>query len=353
VALLDSVHRDHYLAPANESELLLYRMTFDTPFRLDCQGTALPGLAKSWHKDSTGRVWTLTLKDDAQSYYDSPITAHHVVALWNERKAVESSMSLQSAVALDDRRIAVTLIRPQESAPRILADPVFSLAIGAAQRPPEMKFEILAGMDPRDALDRGSDLVVTRDPALVDYVAGRPEFVAFPLPWSRTYVLLQPAAAEALDLVGAEADRRSLARDAVSADARAAEPPFWWNEAKACPAPVYTGSTGASSRVVYRRGDEVARGLAERMVALAGSGTGLRAAALEPADFTTLLRSGSERAYVVALPRQTLAPCRESAALPEGARIQPLIDTRAHAIVRKGAPPLTVEWDGTVRVVPR
>jgi hypothetical protein len=38
------------------------------------------------------------------------------------------------------------------------------------------------------------------------------------------------------------------------------------------------------------------------------------------------------------------------AAFPVGARIQPLIDTRAYAIVRKGSPPLTVEWDGTVRV---
>ena len=91
--------------------------------------------------------------------------------------------------------------------------------------------------------------------------------------------------------------------------------------------------------------------MAERVVALAGWGPGLRTEALEPAEFSGLLRYGAERAYVLALPRQTLVPCREAAALPGGARIQPLIDTRAHAIVRKGAPPLTVEWDGTVRVV--
>jgi len=353
VALLDSVRRDHFLAPANESELLLYRMTFDTPLRLDCRGTALPGLAKSWHKDSAGRVWTLTLKDGVRVYHDSPLTAHDVVAQWSERKAIESSMSLQSAVALDDKRISVTLSRPQDSVPKILADPVFSLPIAAAQRPPGVRFEMLAGVDSRDALDRGADLAVTRDPTLVDYLAGRPEFSAFALPWSRTYVLLQPASAQALSLVGAETDRRSLARDAVSADARAAEPPFWWNEAESCPTGVASGEIPASSRVVYLRGDEVARGLAERIVALAGSAAGLRAAAVEPEEFVPLLRTGSERAYVVALPRRTLAPCRESAALPEGARIQPLIDTRAYAIVRKGAPPLAVEWDGTVRVVPR
>ena len=328
-------------------------MTFDAPLRLDCRGQVLPGLAKAWDKDSTGLIWTLTLKDDARHFYNSPMTAHDVVAAWNERKAVEGSMALQSAVALDDRRISVVLIAPQDSVPRILADPSFSLAIDPAQRPPGVKFKPEAGVDPRDALDRGAGLVLTRDPALVEYVAGRPEFAAFALPWSRTYVLLQPASAEPLDIVRGDGDRRSLARDAVNADARAAEPPFWWNEVAACPTRATSGPTSVSSRVVYIRGDEVARGLAGRIVALAGSGTPLRAAALEPADFAAQLRSGSDRAYVVALPRQTLAPCRETGAWPTGARIQPLIDTRAHAIVRRGAPPLAVEWDGTVRVVPR
>jgi hypothetical protein len=345
VPLLDPVDRDHALAPANDTELLLYRMTLDTPLRLDCQGQALPGLARSWERDSTRRVWTLTL--------NSPMTAHDVVAAWSERKAVEGSLALQSAVALDDRRIAVTLSRPEDSVPKILADPAFAMAIDPAQRPPGVKFEIQTGMDPRDALDRGGDLVVTRDPALVEYVAARPEFTAFALPWSRTYVLLQPASAEPLDIVWGDADRRSLARDAVSTDARAAEPPFWWNVVTACPTGMASGPTSASSRIAYIRGDEVARGLAERIVALAGSGAGLRAAALEPADFATMLRSGSDRAYVIALPRHTLVPCRESAAWPGGARIQPLIDARAYAIVRRGAPPLAVEWDGTVRVAPR
>ena len=353
MALLDPVDRDHALSPANDSELLLYRMTSDTPLRLDCQGQARPGLAKSWDKDSTGRVWTFTLKDEARRYDGSPMTAHDVAAAWKERLPVEGSIALQSAVALDDRRISVTLSRPQDSVPMMLADPVFSLAIDPTQRPSGVKFELQAGVDPRDALDRGADLVVTRDPALVDYVARRPEFSAFPLPWSRSYVLIQPAAARPIDVVRGDAERRSLARDAVSADARAAEPPFWWNEVAACPTGLASGPTPTSSRVAYIRGDEVARGLAERIVALAGSGTGLRAAALEPADFARLLRTGSDPAYVVALPRHTLAPCREAAAWPEEARIQPLIDTRAHAIVRRGAPPLTVEWDGTVRVVPR
>jgi hypothetical protein len=343
----------HAPLPANDSERLFYRMTFDTPLRLDCQGKPLPGLAMSWDQDSTGRVWTLTLDENARRYYSSPMTAHDIVAVWTERRAVEESMALESAVALDDRRIAVTLRQPRDSVPNVLADPAFAMAIDPSHRPRGVKLEVQAGLDPRDALDRGADLLLTRDPALIEYLAGRPEFAAFPLPWSRSYVLVQPDAAEPLAILGAETDRRSLAHDAVSADARAAEPPFWWNEVAACPARVTSGARPSASRVVYLRGDEVARGLAERIVALSGAGTGLRAAALERMEFATQLRNGSDRAYVVPLPRQTLAPCRELAALPYGARIQPLIETRAHLIVRKGAPPVLVEWDGTVRVVPR
>jgi hypothetical protein len=329
-------------------------MTLDTPLRLDCRGQPLPGLAKSWEKDSGGRVWTLTLKDDVRHYRPSgPVTAPELVAAWNERKALEGSTALRSAVALDDRRISITLSRPQDSVPKILADPSFSFAIDPTQRPAGVKFESQAGVDPRDALDRGADLVITRDPSLVEYVAGRPEFAAFALPWSRTYALLQPPSAEPLDIVRGEAERRSLARDAVSADARAAEQPFWWNEAAECSTSVSSAPTSISSRIVYTRGDEVARGLAERIVALAGPGTDLRVAALERTDFAAQLRTGSDRAYVVALPRQTLAPCRLWTTWPAGARLQPLIDTRARAIVRRGAPPLAVEWDGTVRVVPR
>ncbi len=105
-----------------------------------------------------------------------------------------------------------------------------------------------------------------------------------------------------------------------------------------------------ASRIVYSRGDAVARGLAERLVAVAGTGSSLRAAALEPAEFAAALRDRTERAYVLAAPRASLAPCHDASAWPAGTSVQPLIDTRASAIVRRGSPALTVDWDGTVRV---
>jgi len=174
--------------------------------------------------------------------------------------------------------------------------------------------------------------------------------VTFPLPWSLTYVLLQPSGAQTLTVTG-DSVRRSLARDAVRAEARPAEPPFWWDSLSVCStdtAPEEQHLT--ASRIVYPRDDEVARGLAERLVALGGSGTSLRAVGLGPADLAAALRDGTERGFVIAAPRESLAPCRD-AAWPTNTSIQPLIDTRARAIVRQGSPALTVDWDGTVRVL--
>jgi hypothetical protein len=72
---------------------------------------------------------------------------------------------------------------------------------------------------------------------------------------------------------------------------------------------------------------------------------------LESDAFAGAVENGADRAYVVGLPRQTLVPCRDALRWPPGARLLPLIDIRAYAIVRKGTRPLTVDWDGTLRIV--
>jgi hypothetical protein len=242
--------------------------------------------------------------------------------------------------------LSVTLRATPDSAPRLFADPALSVPSG-----PILDFQAAPHGDPRDALDRGADLVVTRDPAVVDYVANRAEFTTFPLPWSRTYALLQPAGAHPIWTLGVDSVGRSLARDVAQADARGAEPSVWRRE---CPHTdlSYVVPPPISPRIVYPRDDKVAQGLAERIVALTRA-VQLRSAGLDPAEFAAAVRNQHDWGYVLGLPRQVPAPCHELAALPVGAWIQPLIDTRAHAIVRRGAPPLTVDWDGTVRVVPR
>jgi hypothetical protein len=353
--------------PTNDSEQLLFSNLFATLVRIDCRGQVRPGLAVTWRAEPARSAWIFTLGGSAGSVDQSEV-AERVVSSWKGRWAAVAALGVESTSIQGDSRLSVVMSAPLDSLPLLFADPTLAMSHqtdsaswridgGTLRRadslPGLVDFRVTRGVDPRDAFDAGADLMVTRDPELLDYAARRPELVTSPLPWSRSYVLLQPAAAGPLDKVIGDAERRSLARDAVSADARAAQPPFWWDEVTGCRTGAAAGPTPVSSRVVYLRGDVVARGLAERLVALAGPGTELKAAALESADFTAVLRTGSEHAYVVALPRHTLAPCRESAALPNGARIQPLIDTRAYAVVRRGAPSITVEWQGTVRVAPR
>src|SRR4051812_26441765 len=37
--------------------------SLEAPVRLDCEGRASPGLAIAWSRDTTGRFWTLELRD--------------------------------------------------------------------------------------------------------------------------------------------------------------------------------------------------------------------------------------------------------------------------------------------------
>ena len=362
VALADSVDPAHAPIPANDSERLLFRQHSETLVRLDCQGKVRPGLASEWTGDSTGRKWTFTLRQSSDSSDRAPLTATGVVSNWHGRHSAVNALGIDSAVALDDGRLRVTLRATADSAPRLFADPALAVptAVNAVPEPilritsgagsrRIVDFQVAPEGDPRDALDRSADLIVTRDPAVVDYVANRAEFTTFSLPWSRTYVLLQPAGALPIGIL-VDSVGQSLARDVVQADARAAEPSVWRSE---CPHTnlSHIVTPPISPRIVYPRSDKVARGLAERIVALTRDSFPLRSAGLDPAEFAAAVRGQLDRGYVLGLPRQVPAPCHELAALPAGARIQPLVDTRAHAIVRRGAPPLTVEWDGTLRVV--
>jgi hypothetical protein len=288
--------------------------------------------------------------------------ARHVAMLLVGPKG--KAAGIDSAVQLDDRRVQISLRQARDAVPPVLADPALALADDLASLAgpvrqlnippwggrPFIQLQVARNGDPRDAIDRGVDLAVTRDPSIVEYVSSRPEFVTHPLPWSRTYILLQPAGAKPIAGVsGSDSLRQSLARDAVRAEARLAELPLWSDNLPACVAASAPETRLLpSARVAYLRDDEVARGLAERIVALSGE-PDLRVAPLSPPEFSEALGRGGERAFVLSVPRQTMAPCRETAGWPPAARVQPLIDTRARAIVRRGSPPLVVDWDGTVR----
>jgi len=208
----------------------------------------------------------------------------------------------------------------------------------------------------RDLVDAGVDLLLTDSPTLAAYAGTRGDVTSVPLGWDRTWVVVTPRGSLALDT--SQAFRVGLARDAVRADARAAEGPYWWTDTAGCVAPtVRTALAPAGTHgVVYPRDDAVARSLAERLVAILGDRA--TAVGLAPDAFASALASGSEHAYVFPLARATRDRCRSIAALFGSAAwlgvqsaIVPLIDTRLRAVVRRDRLALRLTWDSTVAVV--
>jgi hypothetical protein len=323
--------------------------------RLDCLGIARPGSAESWTPDSSHRTWTFVLEPSPLG-----ITAAGAAAEWRTRPDAATTLrhaGVASIVPLDERRLVVTLDRATDSVPALFADP--SLGLVTDSLPPTgttFRARRPASGDPRDALDGGADILRTGDPAVLEYARTRNDFTIHPLPWSRTYLLVVPPDREDIEpLIPADtaAFRAALARDAVRTEARGAEPPFWWEDIGPCPSPDTLPSsrgTAGSNSVVYAREDAVARGLAERIVALSDQ-PATATSGVPGRSLAEALRSGSARAYVVAVPRRALVPCREVVGWPAEYTVVPLIDIRESAIVRRGVPPLTVDFDGRLRPV--
>jgi hypothetical protein len=353
----ERVDSAHAPIPSNDAERLLFRQRFDSPIRLDCEGGTHPGFATSWSPDSSGRVWTLVLREDSSGSVADGLTPERVADEWRSREASARALQwagIDSVVPLDHHRLALLLAHPQKSVPEVLADP--ALAMPAQERPAEPPVVTVSksGGDLRDALDRGADIVQSGDPALVEYARSRADRETVPLPWDKTYVLLLPAGSPGLDsLTGADSAgfRSGLARDAVHGDARGAEPPFWWVNPAGCAgsAPTNRPASQSSGVVVYSRDDRIARDLADRIVALAAL-PGVTSRGLSAADLLSSLQVGRERGYILAVPRRAVVPCREMALWPPGATVLPLVDTRLTAILDRDLPRITVDWDGTLRI---
>jgi hypothetical protein len=71
---------------------------------------------------------------------------------------------------------------------------------------------------------------------------------------------------------------------------------------------------------------------------------------LDSAALRESIRAVREPAYVLAVPKRPLIPCEGPTLWPGDVTIVPLVETRAHVIVRRGAPPVTVDWDGALRL---
>jgi hypothetical protein len=399
--------------PGDPAEALLAAALYGTLVETDCRGTALPGLASGWEADTSGTRWSFVLRPDATFVDGSPVTAEAVVAAWSDARlrggrtsggarARVQSVEVTGAGALTvrlDRRADVALFADPSLAVRRYAEPwpmgtgpyaVVSgdavrrdyasvrLRLAAAHppagrdRPLELHFAVPPSGDVRNALDLDADVAVTRDAAVLEYARALADYATTPLPWDRTYLLLAPAATLATSVP--EAALAELARDAVRGEARPARPLSAFADGPAFaaqPAARSTSPNRRSTRIVYQRDDDAARGLAERIVALAAApgrddwlsarlppGRAFTAQPLDARALAAALTDGRDAAYIVGVPtheidtetRALLAlPSPEAAGAASPAVVTPLVETRPTVIHRRALGPVRFDAQGTLR----
>ena len=361
----------------------------------------VPALASSWRLSIDGRTWIVTLRPGAHFSDGTPVTVSEVLAGWSRDTAGSDlrphvNRLVQSVISIDDQTIAVTLRTARADGPIALAHTDLTITRPASGSPwpigtrdtrinsereallvsttadnASVRFLVAPG-DQRDLLDKGVDLLLTRDPAVLNYAATLGQFQSVPLAWQRTHVLLTPGRTRTSPALSEEA-RQALAADAVRGEARGSEGPFWWQMVPDCevaPPQPRDRSAPASGRFVYDAADRVARDLAERFVGLAnapGSAAGAVLDALVPdrsrrtnqrvagvtgEALAVARQGGTDAGYIVSVDRRPLEPCRELQLMVEGARwldpetIVPLVDTRLRAIVRRERSGAEVDWDG-------
>jgi len=379
IAVTDPVDPGHAPLPRNDAERLVFAQLYQSLIRVDCQGRPLPGLAAAWEQAPDDR-WAFTLRDDARFWDGAPVTARDVVASWRSRDpALATSFTVTGdrtfTVAasdapfqrLADQALAVTKPAPGGGWPigtgrywMTSGDPASPDALVAQPMArtgqPVVKIVTVPASAARDALDGEAGVLVTDDPAALEYARTLPGYVDVPLDWSRTYVLLAPGRDKP---VAGDLRLESL-REAVHGDARPAEwsgaGRFWFTDLRSCgPSAVRDslGSVARRRRVVYNQADRSAADLAARLVGLGVLGRGTVAAGVPPSAFESAVRAGNDVAYVLDLRRRVYDVCRAALELPpwsSAGTIEPLLDVRSHAIMRRGLPRMALDWDGTLRL---
>jgi hypothetical protein len=308
---------------SNPGESLVLPFLYETLVDIDCGGQALPALAEAWRSEADGRVWTFRLDPRARFWDGAPVTAtdvargllaaggppagvthvgvrdEHTVSLHFERAHREvpllvgdRDLSVTAPRRYGDWPVGTGAYRPAPSEDTLGTDgerdEIVALPREGSSRPP-LRFIVRPGVDGRDLLDEGADLLVTRDAAVIDYAGLRPELEISPLEWDRTYVLLSPTRARAVTRGEDVAEGLPvallgrLARNAVKGGARPYGSASWWEAREACPAsrarlaelplrPAPAAYGTGTRRLAYLEGDAVAGQLAGRLVALvAGS----------------------------------------------------------------------------------
>src|SRR2546422_10667444 len=140
---------------------------------------------------------------------------------------------------------------------------------------PVVKIASVPASAARAAPDGEAGVLITDDPAALEYARTLPGYVDAPLEWNRTYVLLAPGRDKPVvgDL------RLESLREAVRGDARPAEwsgpGRFWFTDLESCGVPAGRDTLGAARRrrrIVYKQSDRNAAHLAAPLGGLGAPG---------------------------------------------------------------------------------
>ena len=437
VAVFDPIDLEYAPWARNEGERRLFGHLYETLITVDCTGDVQAGLAASWDRSVDGRRWTFEVQKSARFWDGSPVTAGDVAWSWRNAPIDPGTPgAVFDSVASDgERTLHVYLKRPHWEVPRAFSALTFAVAksspdldwllgsgpyaIAQSQqgpsvnhgsaivvhpafgaRGPVVRFVETSTSDARDLLTGTVDVMITGDPAVIEYASHQPHLDTVALPWNKTYVLLSTSRVRELLWGGTTGNvspelTDGLARDAVRIDARGSRSPFWWEALENCgevsdavsklpPFPRGAYSSGGSRRILFDLHDPIARDLAERIVALAATDTAIsrEAMAITSAvpdlaggstrviaegvpthEFRSSLRDGDDFAYVVAVLREPPDRCDEAARLLNRAQWLaalgadfskapvPLVDTRQHVIAKREKTGLISDWYGNLLIV--
>lgn len=412
VAVTQEISAYNAPLPTNDAERLAFRQLYENLVTFDCTGRVSAGIAESWNSSEGGRVWAFTIRADARFWDGSRVTAADVRSSWLSDRTTAMGVSIRAVTIVSDRSLNVTFNESHDTLPTMLAHPAFAVvkndpahdwplgtghyrlserssptedlqrdvvvrpaAMRADRSRPVLRFVRVGQTDVRDMLDRDLDIVMTGDSRVIEYADRDERFTTIPLSWDRTYVMFSQSVGSDTALAHRLINQRSdLATRAVTGEARGAADWFGTTVRETCElvlaAPGFRDERSArnasSNRIVFAQRDVVARSLAERVVAQHDLTANdrerrprLTAAPLARNQFADALERGDEFGYIVALPRRTLAPCRDLQTVLVRApwlgfsndieiMTVPLVDTRPRLIVRNRVGDITAEWDGAL-----
>ncbi len=237
ISLADTVVPAHLPYPENESEEMIYSQLYQPLIQLDCNGSAYAGAALNWETDSNGRRWEFYLGSEMKWSDGSPVLGDEIVYAWEESKdnaglaAAGYPWSLIESVRFvqtDELKLIVRLSKSVNDGERLFAHPSLCLykfdgdqlwppgtgpfavststnlsitckrnrfyrGLVGGSRPDELRFRVRpGGGDPRDFLSDDTDVILTQDQRMLEYIAYHPEYMAIPLSWNRVYMFASP-----------------------------------------------------------------------------------------------------------------------------------------------------------------